>query len=174
MNGSLIETLRLMKRSAVCLSAVSLLFYSAELTGQINGAKSSAVASSQLPNESTPQGNPKGQRVVADVLSDTQGVDFAPYMRQALQSIRQLWLSSEPVKANPADKSQTETIIRFAISPEGKISAMQLVQSAHQSEIDRAAWGSITGVGEFAPLPKDFNGPNLVLSVGFGANPSQR
>jgi TonB family protein len=174
MNGSFIGTFRIMKRSAMYLSAVSLLFCSADLIGQTNGAKSSAVALSQLPNNSTPQGSPQDQRLVADILSDTQGADFGPYMRQALQSIRRLWLSSESVKATSADKSQTETIIRFTISPEGKISAMQLVQSAHQIEIDRAAWGSITGVGEFPPLPKEFNGPNLVLSIGFRVNPLQR
>ena len=157
MNGSFIGTFRIMKRSAMYLSAVSLLFSSAAVIGQTNGAKSSAVALSQLPNDSTPQGSPQDQRLVADILSDTQGADFGPYMRQALQSIRRLWLSSESVKATPADKSQTETIIRFTISPEGKISAMQLVQSAHQIEIDRAAWGSITAVGEFPPLPTEFN-----------------
>lgn len=174
MNGSFIGTFRIMKRSAMYLSAVSLLFCSAHMIGQTNGAKSSAADLSQLPNDSTPQGSPQNQRLVADILSDTQGVDFGPYMRQALQSIRRLWLSSESVRVTPADKSQTETIIRFTISPEGKISAMELVQATHQIEIDRAAWGSITGVGEFPPLPTEFNGPNLVLRIGFRVNPSQR
>jgi hypothetical protein len=173
MNGSFMGTLRIMKRSAICLSAVSLLFGSADMIGQTIGAKSNAVALLQVPNDSTPHGSPEYQHPVADILSDTQGVDFGPYMKQALQSIRRLWLSSESVKVTPANKSQTETIIRFNISPEGKIGAMELVQSAHQIEVDRAAWGSITGVGKFPPLPKEFNGPNLVLRIGFGVNPSR-
>jgi TonB family protein len=171
MNRSFIVTVKAIKRSSVYLSAVCLLFGSPNLIGQTNGVNSTWDASSQLPNDSTPQGSPQ---VVAEVLSDTQGVDFAPYMRQALQLIRRLWFSSKSVKAMPADKSQAVTVIRFTISSQGKISAMQLVQSAHQIEIDRAAWGSITGAGEFPPLPREFNGPDLVLSVAFRLNSSQR
>jgi TonB family protein len=168
MNDSFIGTFRIMKRSAMCLSAVTLLFGSEYMIGQSDGAKSSVVASSQLPNDSL-----QYQPLVADILSNTQGVDFGPYMKQALQSVRRLWLSSESAKLTPDSKSQTETMIRFTISPEGKIGSMELVQSAHQIEIDRAAWGSVTGVGEFPPLPKEFNGPGLVLRIGFKVNPSR-
>ena len=36
--------------------------------------------------------------------------------------------------------------------------------------IDRAAWGSITGVGQFPPLPKEVHGPNLELRIHYLVN----
>jgi TonB family protein len=160
MNGSFGGIFKIMKRSVLYFSAISLL-------------ACAEVAFSQVPNERTPHVSPEYQPPVADILSDTQGVDFGPYMRQALQLMGRLWLSSASIKVASADNAQTGTIIRFTISPEGKISAMQLVESAHEIEIDRAAWGAITGVGELPPLPREFNGPNLVLRVGFGVNPAR-
>jgi hypothetical protein len=160
MNGSVGGIFRIMKRPVLYLTAISLL-------------ACAEVAFSQVPNERTPHVSPEYQPPVADILSDTQGVDFGPYMKQALQLMGRLWLSSASIKVAYADNAQTGTIIRFTISPEGKISAMQLVESAHEIEIDRAAWGAITGVGEFPPLPRAFSGPNLVLRVGFGVNPAR-
>jgi outer membrane biosynthesis protein TonB len=85
-----------------------------------------------------------------------------------------LWLSSAPADVAHANKSQTETVIRFTISRDGTISAMELVEASHLIEVDRAAWGSIVGVGKFPSLPTEFNGPNLVLLVDFRVNPPQQ
>jgi hypothetical protein len=166
MNGSVSGTLGVIKRSTVFVSAIGLLFCASNVIGQTSGSRSSTVVSSQSVNDRTPQFGSRYQRPVADILSDTQGVDFAPYMRQALQMMGKLWLSSVPADAAHANKSQTEAVIRFTISRDGTISAMELVE--------RAAWGSIVGVGEFPSLPAEFNGPNLVLRVGFGVNPPQQ
>jgi hypothetical protein len=174
MNGSVSGTLGVIKRSTVFVSAIGLFFCAYNVIGQTSGSRSNTVASSQSVNDRTPQLGSRYQRPVADILSDTQGVDFGPYMRQALQMMRKLWLSSVPADAAHANKSQTETVIRFTISRDGTISAMELVESAHLIEVDRAAWGSIVGVGEFPSLPAEFNGPNLVLRVGFGVNPPQQ
>jgi uncharacterized protein (TIGR03435 family) len=108
------------------------------------------------------------QPLFAHILSDTQGADFAPYMRQALQMIGKSW-SSSSLRDVP-DNFKSETTIRFTISPNGTIHNMVLADSAHLIEIDRAAWGSITSVGRFPSLPAEFKGPNLVLDVGFKVN----
>jgi TonB family protein len=173
MNRSSIGTFWITKRSAMYLSAVCLLSCASPMIGQTNGSKSNVVALSQPANNNTAQASSQYQRPVAEILSDTQGVDFEPYVEQALQSIGKLWLSSESAKVTSANRSQTEAIVRFTIASDGKISAMELVQSAHHIEIDRAAWASIRGVGAFPPLPTEFNGPNLVLRIGFRGSPSQ-
>ena len=59
------------------------------------------------------------------------------------------------------------TLIRFAIAKNGVVSAMHLDASTHDTAIDRAAWGSITGVGQFPPLPPEFKGPELDLRIQF-------
>ena len=88
--------------------------------------------------------------------------------------IRKLWASSLPEEVAHANNSQTETLIRFTISRDGTISAMELVDSARQIGVDRAAWGSIAGVGQLPSLPADFNGPSLILRIHFRVNPPQQ
>jgi len=169
MRGSVIGNLGVIGRSAIFLGAIGLFFSAADLIGQTSGSQSNAVASSQYVNDSSPQ----YQRLGADILSDTQGVDFGPYMRQALGMIRKLWLSSLPEGVKLPNEPQAETIIRFTIGQDGTISAMTLDQSAHLIEVDRAAWGSITGVERFPSLPADFNGPSLILRISFRVKPPQ-
>jgi TonB family protein len=89
-------------------------------------------------------------------------VDFGPYMRQTMQSIGKAW-SSSPVQRGP----RAETAIRFTIQADGTVRNMVLVESSHLTDIDRAVWGSIIGLGRFAPLPAGFTGPDLTLEVKF-------
>jgi TonB family protein len=95
-------------------------------------------------------------------------------MKQALPMVRKLWVSSLPEKVAQGSDSQTETVIRFTISQDGTISRMELVEGSHQIAVDRAAWGSITGVGQLPSLPADFNGPSLILRIHFRVNPPQQ
>jgi outer membrane biosynthesis protein TonB len=104
------------------------------------------------------------------ILSDTQGIDFAPYLKQVLQTIRGLWLPLLPEEARPPVNMQAETLIRFSVGPDGKISAMHLDGSTHQVKIDRAAWGAIVGAGQFPTLPAGFSGPYLELRIHFRVN----
>ena len=59
----------------------------------------------------------------ADILTDTQGVDFSPYMRQVLQMVKKSWLPLIPEEARSSQNLQRETVIRFTINPDGKIGA---------------------------------------------------
>ena len=105
-----------------------------------------------------------------EVLSDTQGVDFGPYLRRILGDIRRTWIPLIPEEARPPLNKQGETLIRFTILPDGRIEAMNLDGSTHDTAIDRAAWGAITGVGQFPPLPASFHGPKLELRIDFLVN----
>jgi hypothetical protein len=166
MSDSVIGTLGVIRRSAIFIGAIGLFLSAADLMGQ---TKSNAVGSSQYANDSSPQ----DQRLGVDILSDTQGVDFGPYMRQALGMIKKSWISSLPAGVKLPNEPQTETVIRFTIGQGGTISAMQLDQASGLIEVDRAAWGAITGVERFPSLPADFNGPNLILRISFKAKPPQ-
>jgi TonB family protein len=105
-----------------------------------------------------------------EVLSDTQGVDFGPYIRKILGDIKRNWIPLIPEEARPPLNKQGETLIRFTISSDGHITAMNLDGSSQDTAIDRACWGGITGVGQFPPLPTQFKGPNLELRVDFYTN----
>lgn len=109
----------------------------------------------------------QGENTGAEVLSDTLGVDFGPYIRRLLIILRASWYPLIPEETRPPLNKEGTTLIRFTIAPNGAVSAMHLDASTHDSAIDRAAWGSITGVGQFPPLPPQFKGPELELRIQF-------
>lgn len=112
----------------------------------------------------------QGPNTGVEVLSDTQGVDFGPYLRRIIGDIRRTWIPLIPEEARPPLNKQGETLIRFTILPDGRIGAMTLDGSSHDEAINRAAWSGITGVGQFPPLPSSFHGPNLELRIEFLVN----
>ena len=106
----------------------------------------------------------------ADILSDTQGVDFGPYIRRILSDIRRNWEPLLPEEIQPPISKQGETYIRFKILPDGNIQAMFLDGSTKDVAIDKSCWNAITSEGQFPPLPSQFHGPNLELRIHFLVN----
>jgi outer membrane biosynthesis protein TonB len=111
-----------------------------------------------------------GLNTGVDVLSDTMGVDFDPYLKKIIREIYLTWLPLIPEEARPPLNKGGVTQIRFTILPNGQIGAMHLDGSTHDDALNRAAWGSITGVGQFPPLPSAFHGPNLELRIHYLVN----
>lgn len=109
----------------------------------------------------------QGANTGLEVLSDTLGVDFGPYIKQLLRMVRAGWIPLIPEETRPPLNKEGTTLIRFRIEPDGRVSFMHLDDSTHDQAIDRAAWGGITGVGQFPPLPAAFKGPNLDLRIQF-------
>ncbi len=112
--------------------------------------------------------NPLGGGI--DILSDTQGVDFDPYLRRIIADIKRNWLPLIPAEAQPPISKQGETYIRFTILPDGNIGAMFPDGSTHDVAIDRSCWNAITSEGQFPPLPSQFHGPKLELRIHFLVN----
>ncbi len=110
----------------------------------------------------------------AEILSDTQGVDFNEYLKKILHEIRSTWEPLIPEEAMPPLNKQGESQIRFTILPDGQIGGMTLEWSTHDDAINKSCWGSITGVGQFPPLPAQFHGPNLELRIHYLVNKEQR
>lgn len=106
----------------------------------------------------------------AEILSDTQGVNFNPYLQRILREIYDVWIPLIPEEARPPLMKSGVTMIRFKILPDGTIGGIYLDGSTHDEALNRAAWGSITGVGQFPPLPSQFHGPNLELRIHYLVN----
>ena len=109
----------------------------------------------------------QGANTGLEVLSDTLGVDFGPYIKRLLLLVKAAWYPLIPEETRPPLNKEGTTLIRFRIEPDGRVSYMHLDDSTHDQAIDRAAWGGITGVGQFPPLPPEFKGPNLDLRIQF-------
>ena len=61
-----------------------------------------------------------------EVLTDTQGVDFGPYLERVLQAVRMNWYNLIPEEARPPLLKKGKVAIQFVILPDGKVAGMQL------------------------------------------------
>jgi TonB family protein len=98
-----------------------------------------------------------------EILSDTMGVDFGPYMRRLHNDIQRNWEPLIPEEVAPPLSKRGIARIRFTILPDGQIGNMFLETPSGDVALDRAAWNAITSEGQFPPLPKEFHGPLLEL-----------
>jgi TonB family protein len=102
-----------------------------------------------------------------DVLSDTMGVDFGPYIERVIYDTKRAWYPIIPESARPPLDKQGKVLIRFKILPDGTVTDMRLESPSGDVSLDRAAWAGITGAAPYAPLPKAFRGPYLELRFYF-------
>jgi TonB family protein len=118
-------------------------------------------------------GSEPGWRKNVEILSDTRGVDFNPYISKVVDSVRKNWYTLIPEVARPPELARGVTDIDFAILPDGRVSGMKLVHSSQITSLDRAAWAGITAGNPYPPLPKQFTGPFLALRFHFYYNPKK-
>lgn len=106
-----------------------------------------------------------------EITTDTQGVDFGPYLQQILKNIKRNWYSIIPESAMPPQLKKGKLSIEFAITKNGQISGLRFLTSSGDVALDRAAYGGITASNPFPPLPLEFKGPYLGLRMTFFYNP---
>jgi TonB family protein len=99
----------------------------------------------------------------AEILTDTMGVDFGPYLARITQVVRSNWYHLLPESVYPPIRKQGKLAIEFVILKDGKVSGMMLHTSSGDVALNRAAWASITASNPFPPLPKEFPGEVLGL-----------
>jgi TonB family protein len=105
-----------------------------------------------------------------EVLSDTMGVDFGPYLQRVLHDVRQNWYNAIP---ESAQFKHGNLVIEFAITKDGTVAGMKLVAPSGDVPLDRAAWAGITASDPFPPLPTEFGGQYLALRFRFYYNPTK-
>ena len=109
-----------------------------------------------------------------DVLSDTQGVDFRPYLRSVvLPTVRENWYALVPDEARAPISKKGNVTIEFAIHKDGRVRGMRFVESYGDVAMDRAAYGGISASNPFPPLPDKFQGEYLALRFHFYYNPDK-
>ena len=100
-----------------------------------------------------------------DILSDTSGVNLAPYVRNLVSDLKKHW-SSQAAQSNQPSLKQQETVITLTIAPNGQLYAMQLETPGHDSALNQAAWNAAKTTS-FSPPPAGMADPNLKLRVHF-------
>jgi TonB family protein len=108
-----------------------------------------------------------------DVLSDTMGVDFGPYLSRVLHDVRENWYNLIPEIARAPLMKRGKVSIEFAILKDGRVAGMKLAAGSGDVALDRAAWGGVTASNPFPPLPGEFSGQYLALRFHFYYNPER-
>ncbi len=108
-----------------------------------------------------------GLNTGVDILSDTLGVDFGPYLQRVIAATYRSWDPLIPESVRPPIGKQGKVGIEFKIMPDGSVKQMILRFPSGDVALDRAAWGGITGASPYPPLPKQFKGPYLALRFAF-------
>lgn len=119
---------------------------------------------------------PSGGQVrdAMEITTDTQGVDFGPYLARIKQTIETNWYTEMPESVYPPLRKSGKVSIEFVILPDGKVQGMRVFFPSGDVALDRAAWGGISASNPFPPLPKEFRGPYLGLRCYFLYNPSKQ
>jgi TonB family protein len=92
----------------------------------------------------------------AEILTDTMGVDFGPYLTRVVQVVKANWYNLMPPSVYPPILKQGKLAIEFSILKNGTVSGMTLRTSAGDVALDRAAWASVTASDPFPPLPREY------------------
>ncbi len=108
-----------------------------------------------------------------EILSDTMGVDFGPYLSRIIHDVRFNWYQLIPPAAQPPLMKRGKVGIEFAIMKDGSVAGMRLVYPSGDVSLDRAAWGGISASNPFPPLPNEFKGQYLSLRFHFLYNPQR-
>jgi TonB family protein len=108
-----------------------------------------------------------------EVLTDTMGVDFGPYLQRVLHDVRLNWYNLIPESARAPLMKKGKLTIEFAILKDGTVAGMKLVATSGDVALDRGAWGGITASNPFPPLPGEFGGQYLGLRFTFYYNPDK-
>lgn len=103
-----------------------------------------------------------------ELLSDSQGVDFRPYLVQVLAAVKKNWMAVLPESARFG--RQGRVAVQFAIDRAGKVPKLVIAVPSGTEALDRAAVAGISASNPFPPLPADFKGGEIRLQLVFSYN----
>jgi len=109
------------------------------------------------------QGKSGGALGQVDILSDTMGFDFNPYLQRIFHTVDRNWRILMPESVYPPILKKGMVFIEFSIMKDGSVQGLKVVGPPADVALVRAAWGSITNSTPFPPLPNEFPGQYLEL-----------
>ena len=112
-------------------------------------------------------------RGAMEIMSDTLGVDFGPYMKRLHFTVQNHWDPLIPIAALPPVMKKGIVVIEFSITKDGKVEGMKLISSSGDVSLDRAAWGAVTDAIPLPNLPVKFTGQYLTIRASFYYNPDK-
>ncbi|HEV7217469.1 MAG TPA: TonB family protein [Terriglobales bacterium] len=108
-----------------------------------------------------------------DVLTDTQGVDFGPYISGIIHSVSVKWGGLVPEVALPPQMKDGQVVAGFSISRTGSVDDPHIITTSGDKSLDAACAKAIVDAAPFGPLPAEFKGKDLQLRIHFHYNPQK-
>jgi outer membrane biosynthesis protein TonB len=142
----------------------------------IEGAARDQMNRGQSMSEVAPLPQPSGAGSAAPgstgagvrILTDTQGVNFDPYLRRIIEIVRRNWYAVMPETVYLG--TQGKVVIVFNINANGGVPGLRPLRLARTASLNQAAEASITASNPFPPLPTEFHGPFITLEFSFYYN----
>lgn len=123
------------------------------------GASGSGYGSiTQSPTPGTPLAN-------IELKFDPQGVDFVPYVRQVLATVKRNWMAVMPQSVKLGRRGKV--VIQFSIRKDGVVDKLVYAQNSGADALDKAAVAGVSASAPFPPLPAQFKGDRIVLQLNF-------
>ncbi len=114
-----------------------------------------------LPGVGNGSGDPKFNLPGPQILSDTMGVDFDPYLLRVYLAVRRNWYSVIPEIARLGRRGRA--VVQFHILRDGGVEQLVLEDGSGTTSLDSAAMSSIRLSDPFPPLPSEFPGADIRL-----------
>jgi TonB family protein len=106
------------------------------------------------------------------LLSDSAGFDFKPYMLRVLAAVRRNWMAVIPESAHTGRRGQV--VLQFIIDKSGSVPKLVIASSSGTEAFDRAAVAGVSASSPFPPLPAEFKGDQIRLQLAFSYNSPAR
>ncbi|MBE9169983.1 TonB C-terminal domain-containing protein [Pleurocapsales cyanobacterium LEGE 06147] len=98
---------------------------------------------------------------------DARQDDLAPYFDEIRRRVKRNWQPSSP-------GDDRNTVIAFAIEPNGQITGLRIVETSGKERVDRDALEAIQKSAPFDPLPQSFQRDRLEIQFNFNIYIHQR
>ena len=102
------------------------------------------------------------------LLSDPQGVDFRPYLRLVLDSVRRTWTAVMPESVNLGVRGQVAIV--FSIERYGNVGKLVIATPSGNGALDRAAVVGVDAARPFPRLPAEVRGSEIRVQLNFSYN----
>jgi outer membrane biosynthesis protein TonB len=128
--------------------------------------------SPQLPPSPRIQESEPSAVQLPQLLTDAQGVDFTPYLRQILQTVKRNWQSVMPETVRLGRGGKVSIV--FSIGREGQVIKLVYNEQSGIDAYDRAAVAGISMSNPFPPLPAAFKGDHIAVQFNFAYNTTKK
>jgi TonB family protein len=112
-----------------------------------------------------------GQSIqLPQLLSDTEGTDFTPYLRRILLMVKSNWQTVIPGAARMGRSGKVSIVL--SIDRSGKIVKLVYAEQSGTDALDKAAVTGVSMAQEqgFPPFPAGFKGDKIVVQFNFAYN----